>query len=27
MYIEAIKFVMRLTDEHTNPHPKPTGSD
>jgi uncharacterized protein len=27
MYIEAVKFVTRLTDEHTNPHPKPTGSD
>jgi uncharacterized protein len=27
MYIEAVKFVTRLTDEHTNPHAKPAGSD
>jgi len=27
MYIEAVKWVLRLTDDHTNSHPKPGGSD
>ena len=27
MYIEAVRWAMRLTDDHSNPHPKPTGSD
>jgi type 1 glutamine amidotransferase len=27
MFIEAVKWATRLTDDHTNPHPKPTGSD
>jgi uncharacterized protein len=27
MYIEAVKWVLRLTDDHTNSHPKPRASD
>ena len=27
MFVEAVKWAMRLTEEHTNPHPKPGASD
>ena len=27
MYIEAVKWATRLTDDHTNPHAKPAGTD